>query len=482
MWWFPFVFYLIFTLGFWGDYPALDAMVIYRESTQFFVKGFSSLIELSRLGYPIHPPLINIITSIGFFFNKSPYGYNLFGTFIYLISLFSFWQITRQKLPLLLFCHPLIILNYFWLGNDTLVLSLVIIATNLFALRQFAVLSFFLTLFPLAKETALLFPPILFIYLLVSNQVGLKKSLLIFLPLSISFLLWRLFLFVNFLQPWHDPLFISQNISSFQILLNNIARLNLINQFTRSNIFNLLILNSNYTYFLLALILIFLYKAKKIKPLFYPYLIFAACYFLFVYSYPTWTVPRYAIPLLPLPFLIISELANLKIIRRILFFTMLLTLVHSSFFSADPLTRKYHPNYEKIYNQTLYSLPFFNNGPDRVAYNRQIIVSNHFDNMLLDTLNHISPQVVITDCIRLKLGERLWSITQNNQFYPRYSNLHSIECLNYWDMHPKIDLYPPTTKIAIEASAATQIANQLGGFDFTVYHDPDKPLQRFAPF
>ena len=109
--------------------PALDQLVIYRESAIFYEQGLQGLIEK---GYPLHPPLIYILINIGFrLFGTSILSYNLIGLSFFFLTFYLTLKLLKDHFSisnslittLLLLTNSIILLNYIYLSNDALILT-----------------------------------------------------------------------------------------------------------------------------------------------------------------------------------------------------------------------------------------------------------------------------------------------------------------------------------------------------------------------
>ena len=120
----PPVFLIIVTYPYWGQTPALDPMIMYRQSTILFHGGILPTIRDAPF---IHPPLLFLVNAVAFFFfGNSPTTYNGVGLAALLVASYTLYRTLRDiwnkhlaaLATLLLFCNPQVIINSFYLNYD----------------------------------------------------------------------------------------------------------------------------------------------------------------------------------------------------------------------------------------------------------------------------------------------------------------------------------------------------------------------------
>lgn len=459
----PCLFFLLVTFRFWGEAPALDPMVIYRESTIFHKEGFSGI---TRLGYDIHPPLIYLINSLFFtLFGYLPGSYNLAGFSVFAATEVIFYLFVRRIYgrgvgvvsTWLLFGNPLVIVNSFYLGNDLLIMSGLILSLTALILNFRLIFSLSLGLIVLMKEPALVVIGGYFLLTLgkIASDLlrGHRKSktyylerIFPFLLPSLFFIAWSFFLRSSGTHEWREHLFIEGNKNSFLLVFDNFLKLKIFNVFLFQNLVNLFSFNFQWFYILLASSSLLASRiVLRQKPKFddgqrrtFSFLFFLSLlYILLALSFPTWTVLRYGIPVYPLIFLGFG-LAWMGIphtwLKSLVFSLALILTVISNFITVDPITIYLNGGFLTLDNQRFYNTSFWYGGPDRIDYNQQFLTAVADQNRLIKKFVRSGADVLLTYCDRLKLGEKIWSITVNNEFYPKFPPQKKVDCINDYNL------------------------------------------------
>lgn len=451
----PVVFFVFVNFPYFGEAPALDPMVIYRESSQFFYGGIK---EIIHYGVTVHPPLIYILNNLGFLiFGKSPLAYTLVGLTIFSItSIFGYFGIkklfgfkTAAIFCLLLFTNPFVIANSFFLSNDMLILYGTIIALILFCLRKYLSLSLILGLMMIMKETAVLIVGIFFIVILFEIALELKKvkhikifrfkNLAVFIPALIVFTLWRFQLDSLGTTEWRETFFIKTSDNSYETVVKRLVSFKFFDIFTVQNLRNTFLLHFQWIFTFSILMLLPFFKRDRLikrQRIFLITLIFLSIvYLIMALTFPTWTVPRYGLPIyFGIFFLlsfIISRIRFQKLIPGLIVLFLGLNLV-SNYRSADPFSLLY--GVFKMNDINFYNIPFMNSGPDRMIYNRTYLEVTRKQNAAIKSFLKSEADVFVTNCNDLKLGEKIWSISIHNNFYPGMTLDRKIDCINFFEL------------------------------------------------
>jgi 4-amino-4-deoxy-L-arabinose transferase-like glycosyltransferase len=429
-------------------------MVVYRESTQFFSGGIN---EILRAGVTIHPPLIYVINFLAFStIGKNPTAYNLAGTVIFFVSsIFLYFFVknlfgikTAIPLVILLFLNPFVILNSFYLMNDMLILAGTIFAIGFYINNRKMLFSVTLALMVLMKETALAL--ILSFSLIVCFEIfvmtkhtgnrvkELVRGSLLFLPSILVFLAWTYFLKSLGTTEWRDPVFNPNNTSSYLIVLDNFLKLKVLNVFLLENLSNVFILNFHWIYLLGLLVLSLLFRreifafTKKQEYFCIALVTISLCYIVLVFSFPTWTIPRYILPILfPFFFFLaffIAKVRNFKVYTLVVGAFFLFTLL-TNVYSLDPLTL--HLGRTEMINQTFYDNSLSVGGPDKLIYNTQFLSLTEYQNNMIRDAIDTNMSYFPGYCDELKVGEKInYSLTSYNEFYPQLILKKKIRCLD----------------------------------------------------
>lgn len=484
----PILWLLFTTLPYWNQAPANDPMVIYRESTRLYTAGLKNFMGM---GYAVHPPLINLLISCFFFlFGKAPISYTLSGIFVYLCLLFASYFYLKKRVSwvsacafiLIFFTHPWILVNSVILSNDFLLTLLAFLLLIGILEDSLPIKTVSMGLLGIAKETGLLFilagSAILLLDILrtwvLERKFPVRKvmrALLALLPGAIAWGIWQYLLRQYQQTEWRDFLFNPGGQSSFEIIYRNIIEGKLFNKHLFGNLLNLGVYYSQWLYtFIFALTvscvasLTLLEKKRVFSPTTYLSAFFALTYLLLALSFPTWTVLRYGIPVLFFFLVILATSFQSLSISAVTVITALFVLINgvTLYYSVDPYMKKKFGDNIQIYGVDTYAVPFELNGPDRYNYNLAILRATKKQNQLLAFAYKNDIDVMVTNCVDLKLGEKVWSVSVNNEFYPSMHQKTQLDCINLWEITSRIDQLSdknillqrsdpkPTSKEAIE--------------------------------
>lgn len=477
----PTFIFLLLTFQFWGETPSFDTMVLYRETTQFFNGGLK---EILNSGVKIHPPLIYILTSLFFFiFGKNPWSYNLMGLIVFASSSITLYFLTRNifnrkvaaTFIVLLFTNPITVVNSFHLANDILVMFGIILALT-FYIYDKKLLSLSLATMVLMKETALIVI-FSFLHILVMESF-LKKinyrqkilnffnTVLILIPSIIIFFVWSFYLKSLGTTEWRETMFIKTNDNSYVTVLKNIFQLKMFNIFLYQNLKNTFILHFQWVFSILLLILLLMKNENLIrndrqKKFFLTLSIVGLVYIFLVFSFPTWTLLRYGIPVyLSFFFLIsllISQIKFQKLFVPLILFFLIFNFINN-LFSLDPLSLS--KGTKNIYGEYFYNFEYLYTGNDPI-YNIQYLKIVTKQNKLMEDAISKDADILITDCNELKIGEKFWSISVYNEFYPKM-NLHkNVDCVNIYDLDKLHAKEKVTNKIVYLKKSEKAIISQL---------------------
>jgi len=402
----PIFLFLSLLLPFLNSFPHRDGNIEFVESFDFYSKGLNGY--LLKWREAAHPPLKQFLVATLFsFFKVSPFTYNILGLIIGTLGIFSFYLLVTHlfqdaKLALLtsslLATHPLFIANALFALRDFLV-SVFLIFTLYFYLKDREILYvIFATLLVYIKETALVFPLVVLsidlIFRIRDIRKMLKKIILNAIPLF-AFLVWLWKLKSLNLSVWSAHI-LSGGHNPFKIVMYNLASLVFL-QFAKGGEFlneqakqqwkQLFFLNFNWIFwFVFCFGLIFwIVKISKKKPSFsqnasvvktlLTIWLFPLAHIFTVLTFPTYAIPRYALPVIP--FLLIgTSWAICNIFTRwlrILCLVVIIIIVPLSLFtSSDPISIKLW-NKEKFLGEEVYPLYLTWAGNDGIVYNWQYL-------------------------------------------------------------------------------------------------------------
>lgn len=459
----PWLIFLILTLPYFGQAPAMDPMINYRHSTAFFHEGFTGIVNE---GVTAHPPLLYSLSTLAFYlFGKSPLSVNMLGALIFLASslilYFTLKGVFNQRMAfastLLLFINPLVVVNFYYLTSEALMIMGTILAFMTYIKSRWVLLTIALTLLSLMKETALtiiggVFLTFIADLIIFRNTLSVKLNqrlpiLAVFLPALIVTLAWAYYLSTIGTTEWRDTTFVKDNQGSYQIVLQNLLGLKIFNQFLIGNIVNAFINNFQWVFLVLISPILLLIKygnplpkiEQKKAALFFA--LVGITYIILTLSFPTWTIPRYSIPAL-LSFFFFFALLLIQITKPILYWAALIflsaILLMANFVSIDPLTA--NSKNIKIYGTSLYDQPFWNNSPDRLMYNLQFLQAVSNQNKFIKNAVDSNADIIVAQCDELKLGEKLWTISINPTFYPQFKGFKNTICLKEDELEEQLPL------------------------------------------
>lgn len=455
----PIAVFLFATLPFWGQAPPLDAMVIYKQSTLFSVGG---LPEIFATGAHIHPPLIFILNHIGFLlFGKTVVAYNVVGAAIYLLSYGVYYRLIKSLFnqttalicSVLLFLQPQIIINSLFLSNDMLIFALTIFASWAFIHKRYWLFVLIATMFALLKETALIVVAAYFGILThqaliapiaIKNKVIRLLSLgLWLLPTVVLVYLWDTIVTSNESTRWRESVFSESEGGSFRVVINTFFSLWFTSVYFLRNVFNAFVFNFQWVQTALLIALALIQRKSKIfatpsqQLLKTTFAVIGAVYVVFVLAFPTWTIPRYALPIFLITgtFLgiLISHIKN-KTIRLGLCAFILMQTTLSFFVSLDPITKLFGTY--TVENEKMYALNDSIGGADSLFYNLQIAQATEKQNAQILSAITNQTDVFAVDCYELKLSERIEAIQTYNEFYPQLQINKQLKCVDGSELYP----------------------------------------------
>jgi hypothetical protein len=290
------------------------------------------------------------------------------------------------------------------------------------------------------------------LFCLIRNSIKSKKfkiqpyaeQLLILWPAFLAYLLLKILLNVYHMTEWRDVMYNPSNQSSYQIVIDNLAHLKFINTYFTSNITNLFVYYFNWL--IPAIILLtsiplvhWLTKkaSKRQKHLLVFWLFISFSYILFVFSFPTWTIVRYIIPVLPF-FIILASIGLNVTFKKVSWVIPLVLIVFwftlGNFSNLDPITNKLNKGSLKSMGESFYAIKFYDNSYERIAYNVKYFKATKNQNNLIKRIYATKTDVFVGDCIDLKLGEKIWSTNVHNKFYPGMNTDIKVRCINHWEI------------------------------------------------
>lgn len=395
---FPLGIFSLLFLPFITTVPMLDGNIDFVKSHYFFIGGFPLYFANFT---SIHPPLKIFLTDILYFiFGENYIVFNLLGVLFGYIAIISTYFIGKAfdhkkvglMASLLLSIQPLFIASGIYGLNDFLLTSLILLSISLYLYRKYAFLSAALTLVALAKETGLL---VIILFLCIDFFCSRKKYVVTFFPYVLplaTYTLWSWFLHTSGKGAWKDWIFTdTADRGTFYTVANNIINLKIFNVYALQHWAQLLFLNFNWILIILATFSTCLYFSKKHNRHFFARFImnydqkskatifivlFCFLYGLTVLTLQTYTIPRYALPIIP--FLLLWFSVSIFTItknsaRNIIIGIAFIFTVLGLFGSVDPVATVLWGK-TRILGQDIYATNIRLSGNDGITYNLQYLL------------------------------------------------------------------------------------------------------------
>ncbi len=402
--------FILLTVPFIATLPYMDGNIDFVQTNDFYSGGINQYFSNWNT---VHPPVkLLIALPFYFLFGISSVSYSFPGILIgiagivgiYLLTKDLFDQKTANLTTVFFSIYPLFIANSIFVMRDYL-LTIFLLISLLFYIRKKSILyAISCSLAILTKEPALLLPSIVvvveIIELIIKRGFNLKKTVLkitvLMAPFGVYFI-WKLVLDANNKSSWNEWIFTkTENKGALSTIINNLLSFNFINPYAFEHWKQLFFLNFNWIYFFIILLGFAVYFLSRKKIFFYKnwrnlkviliIFIFSISYLLTVLSLQTYTIPRYALPLIP--FILIALAKSIVIFKNLYFQTMLILIVFgflltSLFFSLDPVATHLWGK-TRIFDQKIYALNDQLAGNDGITYNIQylLIAKNRSETIL----------------------------------------------------------------------------------------------------
>jgi 4-amino-4-deoxy-L-arabinose transferase-like glycosyltransferase len=426
-----------------GDAPDLDAMVNLRESFVFYRSGVGGLLE--NRGGSTHPPLIYIFNSLGFaLFGQRPLSLALMGLLLLVwLGLVLFNIFSESASPCMsalaafvLSMNPLLVSCFRFMMSEGLIVLTTASCLLFYLRRKWVLLAIALCAFGLVKQTALVFVGAFGLAVLFSERTSWRRRIGtasgICLPVAFVAAGWMSFLAFKGGGAWNNEIMgNSSGGNPFTVALHALLG-GFTSVYFRQNLANAFLVNFNWVSLLGGAFAVQMWlRHREQRARLFP--VAALCvlvYALFVFPFPTWTIPRYGLPAL-FPLLVLGALALLRCDTRWGASALLglgaLSVV-AQFLSFDPLTRAVYGTFEQR-GQEVYDTHYSWRGPDRVMYNLQLALMSRVQNARLQKVFDSGASVMVGDCHDLKFGEKAWSVSAYPEQFSRFSNISYVACV-----------------------------------------------------
>lgn len=401
--------FFVLLLPFVDSVPHRDGNIEFVEAIDFYNGGFK--IFFQNWAHAIHPPFKILLVAFLFkIFGPTSFSYTFCGIVLGMLGIFFFYFLARDIFDkkvasiscFFLAIYPLYVATSIFFLRDFLVTIFSIFTLWLYLRKKEYFYEIFSSLLVLIKETAILLP--ISIFFVETIDVGEEyfktrrlHSRTIFhyilktLPFFV-FMIWHLFLKSHKLSFWHAHILSEDSkFGPVGTIIHRLTTFNFLDKFTYQHWAQLFILNFNWVLwfflvFWLPLIFLRLRHWTKIKePIkeerirlktITASLLFCLFYIFTVLTFPTYTIPRYSLPVIPFLLLGISFEINKIIpnkIKKLMFIIISLILLTALFSSSDPLSKRIW-NITELYKEKLYALNYTLAGNDGITYNYQYLL------------------------------------------------------------------------------------------------------------
>lgn len=391
--------FLGLTFKFINTLPYMDGNIDFVQTLDFNKGGLGQYFSNWNT---VHPPLKLIFTNpIYQIFGISPASYSILGIIFGIMGITSIYFLTRDlfgkytgNLAVMFFSiYPLFIANSIFSMRDAILSSLILCSILFYRRSQFILYAIVSSLAVMTKETALLLPIIIIfielIFIIKNRKLNTKNILnyLLLLIPTVVYYLWKLILNSFGKDSWSEWIFTdTSDKGAIFTIINNLITLQFINPYSEWHWKQVIFLNFNWLYILIIFLAIIIYiiKFKKIKfhknsdnfKTLLVVILFITSYFLTVLSLQTYTIPRYALPVIPFLLIGLSKsitaLKNDIVIKTIGALIFILISI-SLFYSVDPVAKRIWGNFN-IFNNSIYATNDRLAGNDGITYNVQYLL------------------------------------------------------------------------------------------------------------
>ncbi len=425
--------WLAFQLGpYLGEAPDLDAMVSLREAIVFHREGLDGLIA-DRVGTGVHPPLADVLSALAFaVFGEDPRSQQLLAIPLFAVlaaateRLLAPWLPSRQRIAAafaVAICPALGIVIAL-VAREGIVLP--VLATALaIALappamndRRLVLLGAVLALLPLTKETTLvLIPPFVLLGAYDGDTLSerVRRAVLVAALPAVAMLGWRLVLDLEGGGAWQSWIFSPQaSAGPYVVALRAMLGLEDL-LYLRQNLANAFIVNWLWVPSGLAVATLGLVLVRPAAPSHQRAIVFLASLAVVAawttLAFPTYTVPRYATPVILCTTLIALIGVPLWPQRwqTGVLGVVIVAFVLGAWSPTDPISRTIWGT-TSVGGESFYDTTERQRGPDRVVFNFAVLRASERMNARLRHVFASDVTLVTGDCNALKFGEKLFSV------------------------------------------------------------------------
>jgi hypothetical protein len=443
-----------------GEAPDLDPLIGYRGSVILYENGFGGLVN-GILGEGIHPPLMDLLNFISFmFFGTDPRSIQLMGIALFVLFVVGAERLLQSYIPsatkrvvaafAVTICPALAISFYFVLREGMIVVILVSALAIALAGRagnpRPLALGLVLALLPLTKETGLVFVVPFAVDAFLTGDKDLRARIrrvayVLGIPIAAA-LAWRLVVMLGDGKAWSTWVFSERSEDGpYTIVLRAMFGFE-DGIYLRQNLANAFIVNYLWLPAMLALIsLVLIIRRPAAAHLRRPAAIIVgliAIYSWTVLTFPTFTEPRYAAPVIALTILLVliglgqwPQRAQPVILGALLF-----AFIAGAWSPTDPVTRKIWGT-SSVGGELIYNTSEFWRGPDRMDVNFQLLNASERMNERLRRIYASGATIIVGDCNAMKFGEKLATVGDYPGAFDRgIPGAHPLRCVFPKDLPP----------------------------------------------
>jgi len=444
-----------------GEAPDLDSLIGFRGSALIYRDGFAGLVKGIH-GEGVHPPLMDLINFTGFaLFGLQPSAIQLMSIPLFILfavgveRLLARYVAGARRRVLATFTIaicPALALPLYSVWREGLMSIILVFALGL-ALKRGGVgarplaLGLVLALLPLTKETGIVFVlPFAIDAALAAaptlRERALRVGYVLGLPVGAA-ILWRLLREIAGSPSWQTWVF-SEHADEGPYVVVLRAMFGFEDGiYLRQNLANAFIVNYLWLPALLALItLVMVVRRRSAAELRRPAALLAglaAIYAWTTLTYPTFTEPRYATPVVMFTLLVVFIGLRLwpRRAQPFVIGALALVFVAGAWSPTDPVSRAIWGT-TSVGGEQIYDTAERQRGPDRMNINFATLNASERINARLRRIYASGATLVVGDCNAMKFGEKLATVGDLRSAFDRgLPGARPLRCVFPQDLPPE---------------------------------------------
>lgn len=417
-----------------GEAPDLDSLIGFRGSALIYRDGFEGLVKGIN-GEGVHPPVMDLVNFAGFaIFGPDPGSIQLMSIPLFVLFAIGVERVlaryipdARKRVPAVLavtIC-PAVALPLYSVWREALMSVVLVIALALALRGRTRPAGLVLALLPLIKETGIVFVlPFALDAALTGSRLWRERALRaaqLLVPALAAMALWRLLREIANSPSWQTWVF-SEHAEDGPYVVALRAMFGFEDGvYIRQNLANAFIVNYLWLPTLLALVTLVLVWRKRAGAR--PFALIAGLIGIYAWTtltYPTFTEPRYATPVIVLTLLAVfiglrlwPRRAQVAIIAA-----LLAVFVAGAWYPTDPVSRAIWGT-TSVGGELIYDTPERQRGPDRMNINFATLNASVRMNERLRRIYASGATLVVGDCNAMKFGEKLAAVGDLRSWFDR---------------------------------------------------------------